>query len=53
MANRHIDFVDFVEVVLVDMEHNLAVGKVLHLDMLAVDMPVPAVEDTKAVAVAS
>ena len=46
MASRHLAFVAVVEAVLVDMVHNLAVGKVLHLDMLAVDMPVQAVEDT-------
>ena len=46
MASRHLDFVEVVEAVLVDMVHNLAVGTVLHWDMLAVDMPVPAVEDT-------
>ena len=46
MASRHLAFVEVVEAVLVDMEHNLAVGKVLHWDMLAADMPEQAVEDT-------
>ena len=46
MASRHLAFVAVDLAVLVDMEHNLAVGKALHWDMLAVDMLVSAVEDT-------